>query len=185
MSVLPNDPKFLERYKKLQRQQGVQKLYRQLEILEKRIDRGYKAFTSKVKRTLRKQWWIRDTLILDLETYYTVAADLLKLIEGFLPDADRKKLRADSTYKTIQKIRNWVIRHSYDKPGSDPYSGFSWSDKTGIALKGGTPFSSQLDPGFLVNSKNLADLLDSVLTDFSGRFPRSLIAKWYEDRHLI
>jgi hypothetical protein len=45
-------------------------------------------------------------MVLDTETFYTVAGDSLKLASLFLAPSDQNRFVADLRYKTIQRIRS-------------------------------------------------------------------------------
>jgi hypothetical protein len=105
--------------------------------------------------------------MLDVETYYTVAHDILKLGEILMPDDQSRRFRKEPIYKQICRIRSSMVRHAYEKPDGDPYSGFGWSPDTGPRLKLGSPASGFTDPGFFENQQRLVALLDKYRL---GRF---------------
>ena len=72
-------------------------------------------------------------MVLDTETFYTVAADSLKLVALFFPLDEMKRFAAEPGYKTIQRIRSECVRHAYDKPDGDAYSGFGFGSQHGPA----------------------------------------------------
>ena len=134
---------------------GLQKLHLQLQILEARIRDGCEAM--KKPRSPERYRLIYAVMHLDAETYYTVALDLLKLMREFVPD--RKELEGEPTYKTIAAIRNWHVRHAYDRNQGDPYSGSGFSPSCGPMLKAGSNKAAASDVGFLQNCDALKELL--------------------------
>jgi hypothetical protein len=108
------------------------KLLGQIAILDGRIrDHVTLAGRSPDHRRLAE-------MVLDTETFYTVAADALKLAALFLPVAEMKRFVTEPGYKTIQRIRSECVRHAYDKPDGDPYGGFGFGPEQGPVLKAGS-----------------------------------------------
>ena len=104
-----------------------------------------------------------DELVLDLETYYTVAADVLDLAQQLLPDIEQWALKTAPICKIIRKLRNRKIRHAYNKPNGDPYGGLAYNEKMGPALKLGSPYADFDDPGYYANKRGLDELLQTHL----------------------
>src|ERR1700687_5429477 len=97
------------------------KLLNQLVILDKRIETALQQQRTQLEQhegaiSPLMSNLLSDELELDLETYYTVAADVLKAAAPLLHTLTRKKLANDVRYKQLQKVRNWIVRHAYDKP---------------------------------------------------------------------
>jgi len=103
---------------------------------------------------------VRACLILDIETFYTIAADLLKILCQMIPPEGREKLQSETAYRRFMTIRNILIRHAYDKPNGDPHNGFAIGAVEGIMLKGGSPGSKFSDPGYFKNFQLFSELLD-------------------------
>jgi hypothetical protein len=100
-----------------QRFTGIQRLLTQVEILEIRVMDALSACLPPVGR---RDWLLWDVVRLDAETYYTVAFDLLKLIERFLPAERAVAFRREPIFETIRQLRNLLVRHAVDKPNGDP-----------------------------------------------------------------
>ena len=101
-----------------------------------------------------------DEFMLDVETYYTVAHDLLKLASELLPQREGKQFRAEAAYKTISAVRTHLVRHAYgNRPENDPFAGCAWHATRGLILKGGSPLETVGDPGFFQNRDALGNLL--------------------------
>jgi hypothetical protein len=98
-----------------------------------------------------------NELLLDTETFYTVAADALKLIGLFLMPDELKWFRADPTYKLICRIWSEMVRHAYDKPDGDTYSGFGYGLAEGLVLKAGS--GRKGEPGYVANFQAFWGLL--------------------------
>jgi hypothetical protein len=127
------------------------RLLKQLVIIEDRIDSSWDVVWDQQRGDLH--FFVRDCLLLDVETYYTVAADLLKVLICMIPaGAEQTRFKNEPCYKKIMAIRNHLVRHAYDKPSGDPYNGFGLGSGVGLMLKSGTKFR---DPG---HEQNIADL---------------------------
>lgn len=90
---------------------------------------------------------LSDIIILDTETFYTVAHDALKVVELFLTPTELRALRGERAYKTICTIRSRLVRHAYDKPDGNPYSGYGYGPAYGPILKAGS--NGVEDEGYL------------------------------------
>ena len=138
---------------------GIIKLLKQREITKKRIIEIHDSLASRVP-----QWdmTVSDVMLLDVETYYTITHDLLKLAQVLLPPLEAKRFKQEPTFKRILIIRNRLVRHAYDKPNGDPYSGFGWGVREGIQVKAGSslPDLADIDPGFRLNDKDVEELLE-------------------------
>ena len=157
-----------------QRRFAIRKLLRQLEIADARVRRDFTRYKAGLRHMGDDAF-----LILDLESYYTIAHGLLKLISKLLPGPASKKFQKEETYKRIARIRNQLIRHAYDKDWGDPFGGFAHNDRVGLRLKGSSPADSFRDPGFLVNRRDLTLLLNKYpeieLLKFSKSVARRLL----------
>lgn len=145
--------KEFQRVVESQRRLGVRKLLRQIEILEGRVRREFSRLCSGEEE-------VEDELILDLETFYTVAHDLLVLAATLLPRQQGASFKTSTGFKTISAIRTKLVRHAYDKPDGDPFNTFGWSAKDGPMLKGASPIRRFRDPGFFRNAEKLHSGLD-------------------------
>ena len=118
----------------------------------------------------RRDWLLWDVVRLDAETYYTVAFDLLKLIERFLPAERAVAFRREPIFKTIRQLRNLLVRHAVDKPNGDPYPGFGIGELEGVVLKAGTAKGLFTDPGFYKNAAALHALFEKYKVSPSRRY---------------
>ena len=155
---MPIDPKVRERLKEASRRMGIVRLIRQLRVAEQRIRTEFARLIESAALDPTEEWTLIEELTLDLETYYTVAFDLLKLAASLLPEHRRAPLRSDKTYKRIAVLRNQRTRHAYDKPDGIHDSGINWNENSGPSLHT-TASHGISDPGFFVNWKNLDDLI--------------------------
>ena len=137
------------------RESGAAILRTQLEILATRIGVCAGVYLSNPHSFL-----LQHVLWLDTETYYTVAHDLLKVGVKILPQEKARRLKGERVYKIVAAIRNHLVRHAHDKPNGDPWPGFGITEEAGVLLKSGTPYSILEDPGFVVNSRLIKDLLE-------------------------
>jgi len=158
-----------------QRFTGIQRLLTQLEILEIRIRDEIAAALPPINKSDFLLW---DVLHLDVETYYTVAFDLLRLIERFLPEQQVADFRREGIYKTMRLLRNQLIRHAFDGNG-DPYSGFGLGELEGVVLKAGTAKGPFIDSGFYKNAAFLHALFEKYKVSPSRRYQeRSELRSW-------
>jgi hypothetical protein len=135
---------------------GVLKLTRQLSILDGRIKAGIeRVYVQHQTASIES---IAE-LVLDLETYYTVAHDALCLAEKLLAPGELRSFRTAPIRRTIRILRNQKIRHSYNKPDGDPYGGIAYSEEMGPALCLGSPYADFDDPGYYANRAALEELL--------------------------
>jgi hypothetical protein len=116
------------------------KLLRQIEIADRRVRQGTQAFATAVGSNRWSQPGAE--LEFDAETFYTVAADLLKLAALIIPD---RAFTSDPVYKRIQSVRNHLIRHAYEYPDGVAYSGWGFGPDHGPVLKAGSgsPFATK------------------------------------------
>jgi hypothetical protein len=170
---------------------AVSKLRKQIEIIEKRIAEDITGASS--ERILDTSSW-RETLELDLETFYTVAFDLFKVSQLVIAPEQAKALRREADYKLIARLRNGLVRHAYDKDDGD-CSGMLWvaGDK-GPVLRDMSPFSRWKDPGYHHNRVAIHDLikrygLDALptrkinsLSPFKVRDSTKPVPKWGGNR---
>ena len=155
----------LEQGKDFQRIYAVTvKLPKQLRIQDRRICQQFRKVVNHQKVDI-------DVLVLDLETYYTVAHDLLKLMLRHLPKSRKPELESDATFKTICTIRDHLVRHAYDKARGDPYNCLVWNRERGPCLRLGSPTPKFRDSGYFVNRENLMSLLEKYSTEPSLMFP--------------
>ena len=84
---------------------AIRKLLLQLELTEERINTEFEHEIYKTKHA-HKYDNNRDLLVLDLETYYTVAHDLFKLIYLLIPAELKKTFKKEKGYKNICAIRS-------------------------------------------------------------------------------
>jgi hypothetical protein len=110
------------------------KLLRQIAITDKRIREHMKALDHGGLGSDE----LSDMIVLDAETFYTVAHDAIKIAELFLAPNELSAFRGDRAYKTICKIRSNVVRHAYDKPDGNTYSGYGYGPAYGPILKAGS-----------------------------------------------
>jgi len=134
---------------------GISKLMRQLTILDGRIKVGIEREFESIESIAE--------LVLDLETYYTVAADVLDLGEELLPSGELPSFKAAPICTIIRKLRNLKVRHAYNKPNGEPYSGIGLSREMGPQLSPGSPYAEFEDPGYYANKAALEELLNKNL----------------------
>lgn len=136
---------------------AVTKLLHQIDILEKRIDEDIEGTSS--ERICDGTSW-RETLELDLDTFYTVAFDLLKVAQLVIAPEQARALRREANYKLIARLRNSLVRHAYDKDDGDCF-GMLWvAGEKGPVLRDMSPFSSRWkDPGYHHNRVAVQDLI--------------------------
>ena len=141
----------LKRLKESSVRMGIVKLIRQLSITEGRIRDEFALVNDAPE-------YSGEILTLDLETYYTVAFDLLTLASRLLPPAKQRSLKASPTFKRIAILRNQRTRHAYNKPDGIHDGGLNWNTTTGPSLN--TIAHHRIDdPGFFVNQPDLDDLI--------------------------
>jgi hypothetical protein len=134
---------------------GITKLIRQLTILDGRIKVGIEREFESIESIAE--------LVLDLETYYTVAADVLDLAGELLPPSELPSFKAAPICKIIRKLRNLKVRHAYNKPDGEPYSGIGLSREMGPQLSPGSPYAKFEDPGYYANKAALEELINNNL----------------------
>jgi len=150
------DVAHLEQVYQLHRHSGVTKFLGQLQITDRRISTAHDAVLQRpiVFGT------ISDEMLLDAETYYTIAYQLLQLASNLMPNDKARQFKKEPTFRTFAAIRNNLVQHAYGAyPQNDPYGGCAWSGARGIILKGGTALKGVQDNGFVVNKKSLQELL--------------------------
>ncbi len=139
-----------------QKRTGVQKLLRQLGIQETRVETAHERL---VEMFPNGDFHLRDELVLDAETYYTIAHDLLTLAAGLMDASEKRRFRQEPAVKMIRTIRNHLVRHAFGgHRDNDPHCGYAWGSKDGIILKGGS-LLGQRDAGFFSNRDQLRALL--------------------------
>jgi hypothetical protein len=100
---------------------------------------------------------LADTLMLDTETFYTLADRTFKLLDYFLKTNESTVFRSDEKYKTLCSIRSTLVIHAYDKLGGHPSNAFAYHLDLGLALKGGIGVLK--DEGYGINYQAFWDLL--------------------------
>ncbi len=164
-SVLPAAD--FERVYELHRRSGIAKLMRQLDISAKRINDAHSLRIASFPRLPNDE--INEEMLLDVETYYTIAHQLLELASKLMPDDEAKRFKGEPTFRTIAAIRNHLVRHAYgDHRENDPYAGSAWSGSRGVILKGGTSLKGNQDAGFTVNRESLQELLQKYNIQNTG-----------------
>jgi hypothetical protein len=148
------------------RRLGMTKLLAQLTILEHRIRTGWAIMATQGHSQVDGTWTL-ESLFLDVETYYTVAHDCLKLAAILLSEKAAVGLKREPAFRHICHLRSQMIRHAYEKPDGDPDPSMGWSPETGPRLKAGSPDRRSHDPGFFINQNGLVALLDKYQV---GRF---------------
>ena len=134
---------------------GIMRFFRQLEILEERTLADH---AGRLRNPSDLD--LGDVLELDVETYYTVAHDLLKLVSRLLSDDERKRFESEPTYKHLAAIRTHLIRHAYGShPKNNPFPGRAWHSKRGLILRAGSSLRTVTDKGFFANRDALHDLV--------------------------
>jgi hypothetical protein len=133
---------------------AVRRFLIQLYVCEERVRRGLQSDTSQEHKTLEEQH-AREVLILDTQTYYTVAHHLLKLAAQLLRKNDRNRLE-EPVFKSVATIRNKLIRHAYVDSRVDIPNSFGYSVVTGPSIVGTTDTS---DPGLFVTHAGILELL--------------------------
>ena len=113
---------------------ALMKLLRQVTIIDKRIREHMDALDRGGLGSAE----LSDLIVLDAETFYTVAHDVLKVVELFLSPSELGQFRSDRVYKKLCKIRSSRVRHAYDKPDGNPYSGYGYGSDCGPILKAGS-----------------------------------------------
>lgn len=150
------DPKAPERQIDASRRMGIVKLIRQLVIIEGRIRSEFGHMIDRSgNESPSDEWTLVETLALDLETYYTVAFDLLTLAKLLLPEEKATTLRNHKTFKRIAVLRNQRTRHAYNKPNGMHDCNVNWNEEVGPSLH----HDRSHDPGFFLNHKELDDLI--------------------------
>jgi len=134
---------------------GFLKLLGQVEILNRRIRQYMDAIDQPNGFFERHQ-----ELLLDTETFYTVANDALKLVALFLPEAEATALRKDRRYIVICASRSCLVRHAYDKEYGDPYNGFAYDAVDGLILKGGSSGANVTGDGYVKHYSDFWNLLE-------------------------
>jgi len=132
------------------------KLLRQLAIIDERIH-GHMERMSLSGHGLGSDN-LSDVLVLDTETFYTVAQDALDVAGLFLTQTELKALRRDPAFKMICNIRSHRVRHAYNKPDGNPYSGYGYGPAYGPILKAGS--DGVKDEGYLQHSAAFWSLLE-------------------------
>ncbi|MBZ5635703.1 MAG: hypothetical protein LAO55_21455 [Acidobacteriia bacterium] len=166
---------------------GFQSLHRQLEIAHARVLRRTQDLEARVGPHVAEgtpfnvnDWkaegfLLIDVLKLDVETVYTIAADILKLGCILLPLAEAQKLEREPHYKHVQYLRNSAVRHALNKFSGDPHNEFQFDPQKGLVLKAGSPYATREDQGYLRNYDELARLFDRY--DLT---PQKFNARWRE-----
>jgi hypothetical protein len=150
------DPKARERQRDASRRMGIVRLIRQLAIIKGRIRSEFAhTIDGSGNESPSDEWTPVETLTLDLETYYTVAFDLLTLAELLLPNEKATALRKHKTFKRIAVLRNQRTRHAYNKPNGMHDCNVNWNGEVGPSLH----YDRLYDPGFFLNHKELDDLI--------------------------
>jgi hypothetical protein len=120
------------------------KLLRQMEILDGRIRKDLDEVCSMFSfdgkpRSRPVDGHIRALAVaeleLDTETFYTVAADFLKLAALIMKDLRFKKERI---YRRIQATRNWLIRHAFEHGNGVASGVWAFGSECGPKLKAGS-----------------------------------------------
>jgi hypothetical protein len=136
---------------------AVSKLRHQMGILERRIDEDIEGASS--EGMFDGTSW-RETLELDLETFYTVAFDLLKVAQLVIAPQKARALRREANYKLIARLRNSLVRHAYDKDDGDCFGMLGVAGDKGPVLRDMSAFNSRWkDPGYHHNRKAVQDLI--------------------------
>jgi hypothetical protein len=129
------------------------KLLRQMEIADRRVQEGTQAFAHAVGS---HRWSAPGAeLEFDAETFYTVAADFLKLAASIIR---QPAFTSDAVYKRIQAVRNHLIRHAYEKPDGVAYCGWGFGPDYGPVLKAGSG-SQFATKGYFQDHRDLMDFL--------------------------
>jgi len=128
----------------------------QLHVCEERVRHGLQSVASEEHETLDEEQHALEVLILDTQTYYTVAHQLLKLAAQLLCKNDRNKLEEEPVFRTVGKIRNKLIRHAYVDSKADIPNSFGYSLVTGPSIVGTTDTT---DPGLFVTHAGIVELL--------------------------
>ena len=102
---------------------------------------------------------LSEMIVRDAEKFFTVAHDAAKIAELFLTQRELIAFRGDRAYKTICKIRSNVVRHAYDKPDGNPYSGYGYGPTYGPILKAGSGLVD--DHGYLQHFASFWALLEN------------------------
>jgi hypothetical protein len=148
------------------RKYGMSKLLGQLTVLECRIRTGFSIAVKRRWDSPDEETWIVESLVLDVETYYTVAHDCLKLAEVLL-GPEGVGLKTEPTYRRICAIRSHMVRHAFDKNDGDPSPSLGWTPTSGPQLKCGSTVTGFQDPGFFENQRTFVALLEKYRL---GRF---------------
>jgi hypothetical protein len=69
------------------------------------------------------------------------------------------RFKDDQAYKRLSRIRSQLIRHAFDKPDGDAYSGFGYGSAKGPVLKAGS--GRPEEPGYFENFRAFWKLLET------------------------
>jgi len=100
-------------------------------------DRRVRKLTQEISEQMAQERFPVPTaeLELDAKTFYTVAAELLKLASSIIDDP---AFTSDVVYKRFQAVLNHLVRHAYEKPDGVACSGWGFGPSFGPTLKAGS-----------------------------------------------
>jgi hypothetical protein len=133
-------------------------LRRQLDILEIRIEAAIQALPVPIDPWDTLPEYLADVVRLDVETYYTVANDLLGVIRQLLPGESAAQFKKEPAYTRIKELRNHLARHRWDKSFGDPHPVFCFGLGFVARLGSGNP-GKLTDRGYSENRAVLQEVL--------------------------